>query len=247
MFFTLKNTFISVLVAGAQKIAVFALCVLFAGILFTCKNEPEPCVTYPPCPDGIADVEAKIQEYMNMEYSMYVGGKKYIYQVTPDQMMIQRFDSRIDTEEIWNTLQRKSVNAQKVTQLRNNLTGFFEVELDNYSNEQVIDLVAHWNVLEKDTYVFPILYGLSNGMIAFVPDRISIRLKNENDYSLLLRTLQTYHVKSIELQSLFGDQLNYMITTDCPHQRNAMQIANELTESGLFEYAAPEIIMYSRK
>jgi len=92
-----KNPF-----ALPQKIAVLALCMVFAGILFTC-NKPENDVTFPPCPDEIADVEAKMQEYLKMEYSMYIGETKRFYQVSPNKMMIQRFDRRIDSVEIWNT------------------------------------------------------------------------------------------------------------------------------------------------
>jgi len=243
----MKTVCIKNLLARAPKNVVLALCMVFAGILFACKSgtEQEEEFTFPPCPDKIADVEAKMQEYLTMEYFMYVSeDRKNVYQVSPNKMVFQIFDSRIDSEEIMNILQEKLGTAPKVTNMRS-YRNFIELDFENFSSEQVIDLVAHWTVLEKDTYAIPVMLDESGHEFIFVPDKFSVKIKNESDFPLMMRTLQSYHVESVELKKdLLPYDFVYDIIINCPHQRNAMQIANELHELGLFKWAAPGIIVF---
>ena len=51
------------------------------------------------------------------DYFMYVGEEKHIYKVSPNKMLVQHFDSSIDSVGIRNSFQRNSVKARKITKL----------------------------------------------------------------------------------------------------------------------------------
>ena len=63
--------------------------------------------------------------------------------------------------------QKMSAKTRKVTQMRNEL---MLVDLENVSNEQVVNLEAQWNALETNTYATPILCGNIEFCLTKLPD-----------------------------------------------------------------------------
>ena len=73
-------------------------------------------------------------------------------------------------------------------------------------------------------------------------NRIIVRLKKESDYQVLLNNITYYDIDSIE-QNEF-DSKTYLLKLNYSSSKNAMQIANELYEKGLFEYAEPDLLLF---
>lgn len=66
-----------------------------------------------------------------------------------------------------------------------------------------------------------------------------VKIKHVKDYLLLLHNVKLYNI--VHVESCEFDERTYLITIN-PTQKNSMQIANELYETGLFEYAEPNLL-----
>lgn len=174
---------------------------------------------------------------------MYVDGKARYYKVSPDKVLVQNFDNSADTTKIRNFLQKTNLNAKKTTKMYNG--EFMVVDLENGSKKNVTNLIEQWNVLETNAYVSPVISWEDNFEMSVVSNQILVRAKHENDYSLLAEKLQSYNVKAIELCDL--DNKRYLITINDAQRKNSLQIANELYESGLFEYAEPNMLHFIKR
>jgi subtilisin family serine protease len=71
---------------------------------------------------------------------------------------------------------------------------------------------------------------------------VLIRLKSIQDYPLLVNSIATYNIQSVNLCDF--DERTYQLTIDKSSNKNAMQIANELYETEMFEYAEPNLIHF---
>ena len=183
---------------------------------------------------------AKRSDCYSEIYYMYIGENRHVYEVSANKILFQFFDSNIDSAKVKNSLQNMGIKTRKVKVIDE----YIIFELENVSKEKVICLVEQWKVLEKDIYTSPILYGKDGTEFSFVPNQMLIRIKHENDTSFLSQKLQLYNIKEIRL--LDFDDKTYLITISNANQKNSMQIANELYESGLFDYAEPNIIHFGR-
>jgi len=167
-----------------------------------------------------------------------------VYEVSPNKLIVQFFDSKTDSAGIMNVFQKMTVKTRKATNLR-----YFDdlmlVELENMPKEQIVKLIDKWVSSEKDTYVSPILSCDGGIEVSFIPDQILVQIKQKNDYSILLRKLQSYSVKSIELSDF--DAQTYLVKINDANRKNSMQIANELHESGLFAYAEPNMLHFVKR
>jgi hypothetical protein len=71
---------------------------------------------------------------------------------------------------------------------------------------------------------------------------VLIRLKSIQDYPLLVNSIATYNIQSVNLCDF--DERTYLLTIDKSSNKDAMQIANELYETEMFEYAEPNLIHF---
>ncbi len=176
------------------------------------------------------------------DYYMYVDGKRRYYKVSPNKMLVQYFDGIIDSAKISNSFQKMSVKTRKTKAYMNE---FMLVETEGAPKEQVVNLAAKWNDLEKDAYISPILTGEDGTEFSFVPNQILVRIKETKDYSVLLQKLQSYHVKTIELCDY--NPKTYLITLSNVKQKSSMQMAGELYESGLFDNVEPHVFHFIKR
>jgi len=177
------------------------------------------------------------------DYYMYIDGKKRDYKVSTNKILVQQSNSILDSAKIRNSLQRMSVNARKITKLPHN--EFMIIDLGNVSKENVVNLIEQWNVAEQDAYLSPIISGDDNFEMGIVSNQIIVGLKCSNDYSVLLQKIKSYNVK--EIQMFDFDDKTYLITLSNLKKKKSLQIANELYESDLFDYAEPNMFHFVQR
>jgi|GEM_PF-2319780 len=175
-------------------------------------------------------------------YYMYIDGKKRTFEVVPNRVLVQYFDSSIDYTQVQNTLQRMAVSPKNVTRIHK---GFLLVELEDTSREQITRSSEQWNVFGENAYLSSVVVGKDGIEISFILNQIIVRLKTGDDYAFLSQQLRPYNVKAIELAD-FGER-TYLVTLNHPQQKSSLQIANELHRTGLFEYAEPDIFHFVKR
>jgi subtilisin family serine protease len=116
------------------------------------------------------------------------------------------------------------------------------IELQDTGKNNLLKLQKQWNAKEDVIYSSPILLDETGKEIGGFTNQILVRLKSTDDYPLLTESIVTYNIQSIEISAF--DNRTYILTLDRDTVKNTMQIAGELYETGLFEYAEPNLIHF---
>ena len=220
---------------GVRKIVALGVVCMMLLAVVGCENTKEEMEEDCHCKN--------IDMLLDITYYMYVGAEKHIFDVVANKMMFQFFDYSNELARIKGFLQKMGIETTKTTLYRGSERyEFMLIEMENISKEQVICLAVLWDALGEDANLSPILSREDSIQISFVPNQFSVRIKHEDDNSLLLQKLESYPVKSIEPCSFIPGL--YRITLSEAHHRTSIQIASELHRSGLFKNAAPEVLMF---
>jgi len=110
------------------------------------------------------------------------------------------------------------------------------------SKENLMELQKQWSTQENVIYSSPVFIDETGREIAGLTDQIILRLKHEADYPLLTKNILSYQIKDIKQCEY--DKLTHLLTLEKGSVKNAMQTANELHETGLYEYAEPNLIHF---
>jgi len=188
-----------------------------------CVDEPEPCNFLCKDYDALPDIV----------YNRYVSGN-----VDLNRVIFKYSGSREDYFKIMDSLQAMCIKVRIAYPLRTAYSydpEFLIVEIGNFTKEDVMCLIARWRVLGvDDIYATPVFVSeCTNFANCIIPNQIYVRLKQEDDYFLLLDTFQPYNVNTIE-RRVIPYPLEYIVTINDANQKCSIQIAKELSESGLF-------------
>jgi len=169
---------------------------------------------------------------------MYVNGQKRTFEVSATKMLVK--SETFAATEIQNMMQRTAVgNIRNVYELCSRLT---MVDVQSTCVENILELQSQWSSKEGVVFVSPVFVNEMGREIGGFTNQILIRLKNINDYSLLAKIASFHQIKDI-VQCEF-DELVHLLTLEKGSVKNAMQAANELFRTGLFEYAEPNLIHF---
>jgi subtilisin family serine protease len=176
------------------------------------------------------------------DYYRYLDKKKISYEVSATKMLIKT--KKPDVKNIKNTLQNTIAgNLKEISDLG---FGLYLVEMDNASKDNMLKLQHQWSAREDVVYASPIFQdGIYEDSFA---NQIIIRLKSKDDYPVLQKYAETYLIKDIrrlfedDILLFDGDELVYTLTLPHNSKKDAMVIARELYETGLFQHADPNFI-----
>jgi hypothetical protein len=175
-------------------------------------------------------------------YYRYLDKKKISCEVSTTKMLVKT--EKLDVKNIKNTMQKTI--AGNVKEVRDLGFGLYLVEMDNTSKNHMLELQHQWSAREDIIYASPILRdGINESSFA---NQIIIRLKSKNDYTVLKQCAKAYSIKDIrrlyedDVLLFEGDELVYTLMLPHNSKKDAMVIAYELYETGLFQYADPNFI-----
>jgi subtilisin family serine protease len=169
---------------------------------------------------------------------MYVNGTKHFYEMSATKMLVQ--SELLDTVSMKNVIQSGITGQiQRIYQLSDKLV---MVDMKNVSKGTILNLQEQWNSKENVIYTSPVLLDDAGIEIGGITNQVLIRLKSVQDYSLLTNSIATYNIQSVKLCDF--DERTYLLTLDKSSNKDAMQIANELYETDMFEYAEPNLIHF---
>jgi subtilisin family serine protease len=172
------------------------------------------------------------------DFYMYVNGTKHFYGTSATKMLIQ--SEIIDTVSMKNAIQGSITGQiQRIYQLSNKLV---MIDMQNVSRTAILNIQKQWNNKENVIYTSPVLLDSAGVEIGGITNKALIRLKSVQDYLLLVNSIATYSIQSVKLCDF--DERTYLLTVDKSSNKDAMQIANELYETGMFEYAEPNLIHF---
>jgi hypothetical protein len=115
--------------------------------------------------------------------------------------------------------------------------GLFVVEMENTDRKGMWALHRQLSSMENVVYASPVFGGYPGSGYT---NEVVVMLKSEDNYHVLLEYAETYSIKDIKPDVFNG--LHYKLTLPHNPEKDAMQTANELYETGLFVYTQPNLI-----
>jgi subtilisin family serine protease len=171
---------------------------------------------------------------------MYVSGKKVSYKISTTKMMVklEKTNATSMKNALTNTV---AGSVRKVIPLSD---GKFYVEMENTKKENLQELVRQWHSKEDVIYVSPVLLDEYGEEVGVYTNQVVVQLKSKGDYPVLQKCAEAYQIKEIKPDEF--DEIKYMLTLPSNTRKNASDIANELHETGFFEYAIPDLNLFGR-
>jgi hypothetical protein len=168
----------------------------------------------------------------------YLFGQKTCYEVSATRILVK--SATLDIPGIENALQNPVTGSLKdVYDLGD---GLFLIEMMNTGRENMWELQRQFSSEEDVIFTSPVFYASS--VYGTYPgsgysNEVLVRLKLNDDYPVLEEYADAYHIKDIRTEEYLPA---YILTLPHNPEKDAMQTALELCETGLFEYAEPNVL-----
>jgi hypothetical protein len=166
---------------------------------------------------------------------MYVGdGQKVCYEVSATRILVK--SETLNITDIENALRNPVAGSLKnIYDMGDRL---FFIEMQNTGKEDMWELQRQFSSREDVIYTSPV-FGDAPG--AGYANEIIVMLKSEDDYPVLQECAEAYLIKEIKPNEF--NKLKYKLILPHNPEKDAMQIAIELYETGFFVFAEPNGII----
>ena len=165
-----------------------------------------------------------------------VGGQKECFPLSASKMLV--CSETLDIDDLKDALQNTVAgNLKYIEEVGNWL---FFVEMQNTSMEDMQELILQWRAREDVIYTSPVFGAESDFEGGSYTNEVCVMLKSNNDYPVLQEYAEDYQIKDIIPPGEYSPWYTLILLHN--PEKDAMQVALELYETGLFVYAEPEIL-----
>lgn len=172
------------------------------------------------------------------DFYMYVNGQKRVFDVSTTKMIVK--SETLNAADIRNVLQgTTSGNVKNVYELHNQ---FSLIDMQSMSRDNFMDIKKQWSSKEDIIFVSPVFIDENGRTIGGFTNQILIRLRYDTDKHLIARSVVPFQIKDIKRCDF--DKQAFLLTVERGSRKSAMQVANELHRTGLFEYVEPNLIHF---
>jgi hypothetical protein len=162
----------------------------------------------------------------------YLSEQKVCYEVSATRILIKT--ETLDITGIENALQNPVAGSLKnIYDMGGDL---FVIEMENTGKEDMWPLQRQFSSMEDIIYTSS-LFGMYPG--SGYTNEVLVMLKSADDYPVLQEYADAYHITDIRTEEYLP---GYILTLPHNPEKDAMQVALELYETGRFEYADPNLI-----
>jgi len=161
-------------------------------------------------------------------------GQKVCYEVSATRILVKIDTLNINANDIENVLRNPVVGSLK--NVYDDWGDLLVIEMQNTSTADMWALQRQLSSIEDIIYTSPVF-----GDASVYTNKIIVRLKAQSDYPVLLKVADDYQIKDIEEPGPYSPW--YLLTLPHNPEKDAMQTALELYETGLFLAAYPDFII----
>jgi len=170
----------------------------------------------------------------------YFRGEKHYFEVCPNRVVIL-VDEKMTENAVESSL-RKNASLQEFEV--SGSSKFRVVHLHDGSRSTVTQLANQWKSNDTILFVGQVIVDETGRKTAALTNQINVRLKRDDDFPILQKAVASYDIDKIEQSQI--NNLRYVLTVSRFSAKSALQIANELHRTGLFEFAAPNLLLFIR-
>ncbi|MDR2653461.1 MAG: T9SS type A sorting domain-containing protein [Prevotellaceae bacterium] len=169
---------------------------------------------------------------------MYSQGQKVCYEVSATRILIKA--ETLDITDIENALQNPVAGSLKnIYDLGGRL---FLIEMKNTTKEDMWNIQRQFSSREDVIFTSPVFVDDRGFEASSYTNEVIVGLKYKDDYTVLQKSAEDYSIKDIKPLGFDVTELTYILTLPHNSEKDVMQTALELHETGLFVYAEPNIL-----
>ena len=177
------------------------------------------------------------------DFFNYLGGEKRYFEISSNKIIV-KVDDKMTEKDIENSLRKNSsLQVCEILKLGNREFQFL-VCFKNTDRNEIKQLVNQWKSNDTILYIGHVIIDEEGKKTAALTNQINVMLKGDKDFSILQNALFSYDIEKVE-QYEFDSRI-YLLIVNYFSKKSALQIANELHETGLFEFASPNLLTFIR-
>ena len=227
-----KNPF-----AGVQKGVVVILLVL-TGCFYSCAKRAE-------VGDDVQCKPCQYEEYGSspQDFFRYVNDEKHYLEISSNEVIVKVGEKMTENEIECFFLKNASLQVCDISEMSDN--GFTLVSFSDCNRNAIKQLTSQLKLNDTILFVGQIIIDETGKNTSALTNQINVRLKEDDDFPILQGALASYDIGKVE-QCEWADRRTYLLIVNYFSEKSALQIANELYETGLFEYAEPNLLLFIR-
>ncbi|MDR1407219.1 MAG: T9SS type A sorting domain-containing protein [Tannerella sp.] len=174
------------------------------------------------------------------DFCWYLFEKKKCYEVSATKMLVksEKENTACIKKALTNTV---AGSLKKIDYLSD---GVFMVEIQHSGKENMLELQHQCSAIEGVLSVSPVFFDEFGDEAGGYANEVVVMLKSKDDYAVLQKCAEVYQINDIRPHEF--DELKYTLTLPRNARKNALQIANELYETGFFYFSEPNFILFAR-
>jgi subtilisin family serine protease len=177
------------------------------------------------------------------DFFIYVDGQKLTYEVSATRILVK--SETLDITGMRSMMPRAyEGNLKNVHDLNNQL---FMIDMQDTGQDDLLELHRYLNDKEDVLYTSPVLLDETGREIGGFTNQVFVRIPEHANFSML-ETVLNHHIKTAyrikSIRPCHFDERTYRLTLEKGAEKDAMQVANEIHETSLFEYAEPNLIHF---
>jgi len=224
-----------------QKVAVFILCVALAGSFYSCDKSTESggechCEK----DETILSSSQDFYRYVNNEKGIF---EKQYFEISSNKVIVN-VGKKMTENDVENSFRKNTLLQMCDISASGNREFQFLVCFNNTDRNAMKQLVNQWKSNDTILFVGHVIIDETGRKTAALTNQISVRLKDNKDFPILQKALVSYDISKVEQDEF--DNRTYLLIVNYSSEKSALQIANELHETGLFEYASPNLLLFIR-
>ena len=171
----------------------------------------------------------------------YLDDERVYFEISSSKVVVQVGEgvTKNDIKSFFR--ENASLQVSDISYMRDN--GFTLIHFHGSNRNAIIQLANQLQRNETILFVGPVIVD-EIGKTAALTNQINIMLKNDDDYSVLQKAIADYDIDKVK--QLEFNSRRYLLTVNYFSRKSALQIANELHRTRLFEWAEPNLILFIR-
>ena len=172
----------------------------------------------------------------------YLDDERYYMEVSPDKVVV-KFNREIREEAIVSSFQSNaSLQVSDISAMSGN--EFTLMRFADTGRNSISELTTELMSSDDISFVGYVMVDESGRKTSALTNQVNVKLKNDGDLPILMEAIAPFDISKVR-QSEFDSRF-YLLTVNCVSGKSALQIANELHRTGLFEFASPDLILFIR-
>jgi len=168
----------------------------------------------------------------------YVNNERHYFEVCTDRVVIL-VNERMTEGAIESSLQRGA--SLQVSEMSSS-NKFRLVSFRDGSQSVMNQLAGQWKSNDTILFVGQVIVDEVGQKTAALTNQINVRLKNDGDFAILQKAVAFYGIYKIEQDEF--DSRSYLLVVCHLSEKSALEIANRLHQTGLFEFAEPNLLLF---